>query len=339
MKLSIITINYNNLAGIKKTVDSVLSQTWRDFEWIIVDGGSNDGSKEYIETLAQSLSEGTAIDRVQWCVDRFSLPGFTAEDLKSPEGDVAQSSNRPSSIDNRQSIVANRQSSIDDRSQRFLWCSEPDRGIYNALNKGIAKANGLFSICLNSGDMFYDNLVLASFTKKERISDVLYGYSLHIFKDREEVCHMHYPSDFYALYKYGLCHQAMFVKTDVLKRTPFDERFLIAADYSLWINLAISGYHFDFLDFCVCRYDGEGISSLKNIDILRKEHLIIQQQIPYFFKKTLDRIDRYKYERIFIRIENILDHHKHLSLILKAFLFLIDKLYLKIDFRNYTVKL
>lgn len=117
MKLTIITINYNNLVGLKKTVDSILSQTWRDFEWIIVDGGSTDGLKEYIETLAQSLSNGTACEGIQWSVERCSLPGFTAEYLKrnASESVPYQSSNLSSSIDNR--------------LQRFVWCSEPDKGI------------------------------------------------------------------------------------------------------------------------------------------------------------------------------------------------------------------
>jgi len=48
-KLSIVTINYNNLPGLKKTVESVLSQTCRDFEYIIMDGGSTDGSAEYLQ--------------------------------------------------------------------------------------------------------------------------------------------------------------------------------------------------------------------------------------------------------------------------------------------------
>ena len=51
MKLSIITINFNNLDGLKKTSESILAQIWRDFEWIIIDGGSNDGSKEFIESI------------------------------------------------------------------------------------------------------------------------------------------------------------------------------------------------------------------------------------------------------------------------------------------------
>lgn len=48
MKLSIITINFNNLQGLKKTIDSIKSQTWKDFEWIVIDGGSTDGSRDLI---------------------------------------------------------------------------------------------------------------------------------------------------------------------------------------------------------------------------------------------------------------------------------------------------
>ena len=49
MKLSIITINYNNLSGLKRTIDSVFKQSFQDYEWILIDGGSTDGCKELIE--------------------------------------------------------------------------------------------------------------------------------------------------------------------------------------------------------------------------------------------------------------------------------------------------
>jgi glycosyltransferase involved in cell wall biosynthesis len=54
-KLSIITVNYNNLEGLKKTVESVVNQTWTAFEHIIIDGGSTDGSKEYIESQTATV--------------------------------------------------------------------------------------------------------------------------------------------------------------------------------------------------------------------------------------------------------------------------------------------
>ena len=99
MKLSIITINFNNLAGLKKTADSVISQTWKEFEWIIIDGGSTDGSKEFIVSLNDDLN------RNGW-------------------------------------------------NPITYWCSEPDKGIYNAMNKGIGKAKGEYLLgtincCIN----------------------------------------------------------------------------------------------------------------------------------------------------------------------------------------------
>ena len=54
-KLSIITINYNNLEGLKRTVESVIHQTWQEFEYIIIDGGSTDGSAAYIESQTNHL--------------------------------------------------------------------------------------------------------------------------------------------------------------------------------------------------------------------------------------------------------------------------------------------
>lgn len=53
--LSIITINYNNVAGLMTTISSVKNQTWKEFEYIVIDGGSTDGSKEYLESQTQFI--------------------------------------------------------------------------------------------------------------------------------------------------------------------------------------------------------------------------------------------------------------------------------------------
>ncbi len=87
LKLSIITINLNNLAGLQKTMQSVFEQTFTDYEYIVIDGGSTDGSKEYIEQHSDKLA---------------------------------------------------------------YWVSEKDKGIYNAMNKGIIKAGGDYLLFLNS---------------------------------------------------------------------------------------------------------------------------------------------------------------------------------------------
>lgn len=114
-KLSIITINLNNASGLKKTMDSVFSQTSNDFEYIVVDGGSTDGSKEIILELANQQT-----NRI------VDLP--------------------------------------------FIWISEPDNGIYHAMNKGIQLSRGEYCHFLNSGDSYIDkytiNIFLTNLPKK-----------------------------------------------------------------------------------------------------------------------------------------------------------------------------
>ena len=96
-KFSIITVNYNNLEGLKKTVESVKNQTYQKFEYIVIDGGSYDGSLEFIK---------------------------------------------------------------DNESLLDYWVSEPDSGVYQAMNKGIEKATGEYLLFLNSGDHFCNTKVL-----------------------------------------------------------------------------------------------------------------------------------------------------------------------------------
>lgn len=62
MKISIITINYNNLSGLKKTRDSIIHQTYKDYEWIVIDGGSTDGAKEFLQEHSNEMS--------YWCSEK-----------------------------------------------------------------------------------------------------------------------------------------------------------------------------------------------------------------------------------------------------------------------------
>ena len=55
-KFTVITINYNNAEGLRATMESVLKQTYQDFEYIVIDGGSTDGSLEVIRSYADRLS-------------------------------------------------------------------------------------------------------------------------------------------------------------------------------------------------------------------------------------------------------------------------------------------
>lgn len=260
MKLSIITINYNNLEGLKKTVDSVLSQTWRDFEWIIVDGGSTDGSKEYIECLAQSLSAGTAIDSVQWNVERFSLLGFTAEDLK---GTASESVLDRSSADNRPSPIAN-------HPQRLLWCSESDKGVYNAMNKGIAMAKGEYCLFLNSGDNLHCVDSLTSVFETNKNADVLYGDLFFMTPSSAEL--FVYPDilTLHYLLSRSLGHPASFIKTSIMKVHGYREDFHIVSDWYKFIELYRAGGSFYHIRVPVSDFDTAGISNT-DTEVVKKE--------------------------------------------------------------------
>ena len=114
IKLSIITINYNNAEGLRKTLASVAVQTYPNIEHIIVDGNSTDGSVDVIREYADKQA--------------MRLQGYEAirqENNKAntlPNRPISQSPNRP--------------------PKHVLWISEPDKGIYNAMNKGIEIALG-----------------------------------------------------------------------------------------------------------------------------------------------------------------------------------------------------
>ena len=111
-KVSVITINYNNAEGLKRTLESLFVQTFTDYESIVIDGGSTDGSREVIEGFA---------DRITY------------------------------------------------------WVSEPDGGIYPAMNKGIRQATGIYYNFMNSGDLFEDSTVLENIFASDPAEDILFG--------------------------------------------------------------------------------------------------------------------------------------------------------------------
>ena len=192
MKLSIITINYNNLEGLKRTYDSVVSQTYHDFEWIIIDGGSTDGSKEFIEEHQEHFA---------------------------------------------------------------YWCSEPDKGVYNAMNKGIARATGEYLNFMNSGDCFYDEHTLEKVFSLELMADLVYGDWIRVYPDHEEYKAAP-PKAFYATVFFdNVCHQAMFIKCNVLRQRGYDDNMYILADWKRWIEMSLEGQTFQYIPLTICRFE------------------------------------------------------------------------------------
>ena len=131
IKLSIITINYNDADGLKKTLESVAAQTYPNIEHIIVDGGSTDGSVEIIRKYADNQAKG----------ERLKVKGM--DECKGKETGKADT---PTSTPYTLHPTPTESSSL-------KWISEKDTGIYNAMNKGIRMATGEYIQILNSGDI------------------------------------------------------------------------------------------------------------------------------------------------------------------------------------------
>lgn len=244
MKLSIITINYNNLDGLKRTYESVASQSCQDFEWIVIDGGSTDGSKEFIE---------------------------------------------------------------EHQAQFDYWCSEPDKGVYNAMNKGVATATGEYVNFMNSGDSFYETQTIANVLACECDADVWYGDAIYDCGTHRET--KIYPKKLSCrwLYYQTLNHQTVFCKTEILRNYPFDETFRLMADRKLWLMLYMHGFVFRHLSLIIAIYDTSGISATNGGLWLEEINRIQAATLTPFFKwnKRISRIlmfAKIEIKRIIIRI-------------------------------------
>lgn len=266
MKLSIITVNLNNRDGLQKTIDSVVSQTFRDFEWIVIDGGSTDGSKELIEQYA----------------DHFAY-----------------------------------------------WVSEPDKGIYNAMNKGIKVANGEYLQFLNSGDSLWNEQTLQYVIPYLSGIDIIYGDVALIkegscvgFKIHEDRLKMS------ALYESCLSHPSSFIRAELLREEPYDESFKIVSDWKFFIRKVMERRSLFHLSCIVSAFDLSGISSTANT-LLEKERIQIGiEEIPDPILADLE--DVYKMERdwqmqVFQKYRSQRIYHKMITVFFK-FIKLIDSI-------------
>lgn len=209
-KVTVITVNYNNLEGLKATADSVVAQNSEEFEWVIVDGGSTDGSAEYIRR-----------ELAQYAV---------------------------------------------------YWCSERDGGIYFAMNKAVAQANGEYCIFMNSGDRFFDHTVISKFVASEPDADMVYGNAFQVLNDGA-TRKWNFPKRVYRhfFYRENICHQSMFVKTTILRESGYDTSFTIYADWARWQRLAREGGTFAHLPFTVCFYDARNGLSMRQSERHKQE--------------------------------------------------------------------
>lgn len=216
-KISIVTVCYNCKDVIEKTICNVLKQTYRNIEYIVIDGASTDGTKEIVERYADRLA---------------------------------------------------------------YWKSEPDTGIYDAMNKGINVATGDWIIFRNAGDYFF---------KPTTIEDVFDWYEDKgedfIVGGMRSFDHGGYNDKFYQLQDADVWHRAFishpstFVRLSVQKANLFPTSYRIASDYYFFQKLMLEGATMVCYAGIVSLFDSEcGISSTQLVQSWR-EMLVIRKQL------------------------------------------------------------
>lgn len=143
----------------------------------------------------------------------------------------------------------------------FQIVSEPDDGIYNAMNKGIKMAKGEYIYFLNAGDEIYDESVFGKLQTiiKNNIKDVYYGDTLCIndflYRKLEGLPIEMISEDI------PFCHQSVIVKRELMLKYGFDEKYKICADYDFFVKIFLYGAQFKYVDVIFSKYRMNGFSS------------------------------------------------------------------------------
>jgi len=203
---SIITVTLNNIDGLKATEQSLKVQTCSDYEWIIIDGNSADGTKEYLN------------------------------------------------------LIRNAQ-----------WISEPDNGLYDAMNKGIQRAKGKYCWFMNASDQFYNQDTLKTVSEYVQNHGFIYGDALEDHQYKKARGHNTIISGMFTH------HQSMVYKTALLKSTLYDTNHQIAADYDLTHRILKQSPLVNYINQPLCIFETGGLSQ-QNTKTGRKEQFSIRKK-------------------------------------------------------------
>jgi glycosyltransferase involved in cell wall biosynthesis len=198
--ISIITVNLNNVAGLRQTLESIFSQGYKDVECLVIDGGSNDGSKQLMDQFAYK------------------------------------------------SIYA---------------LSEPDNGIYHAMNKGIAMAKGEWLLFLNSGDLLFNPRVLGDIVPQLDNQGIVYGDLMIKEPTKSWIKKYDQPLSFEYFTRDTLPHQGAFIHRKLFNEMGlYDESGILCADWQFFLEAVCRyAYPAKYLDMLIAIYDYTGLSS------------------------------------------------------------------------------
>lgn len=212
---SIITVSKNNLDGLRRTHAALEAQTFKDFEWIVADGASEDGTKDFLKTV------------------------------------------------------------------KAKWTSEPDEGLFDAMNVGLKRATGQYVLFLNAGDTLAkpDTLEkIAKITAKE--PDFIYGDSLETGKDAAKPFYK--TAGRYRDLTKGMFthHQAMVYRLAKIREEKlwYSVIYEIAADYEFTARFLKAAKKIVYAPIPICVFEGGGISQ-QNAGEGRREEFIIREKL------------------------------------------------------------
>lgn len=227
MKLSIITINRNNAAGLEKTLQSVTDQTFKEFEYIVVDGASTDGSVEVIKKYESKFAH-------------------------------------------------------------LKWISEPDKGIYNAMNKGIRMASGDYIQIINSADCLaapeVTERMLAELERQGNPA-ILYGNMVKCFPDGRRMvdkCFAGQEITMLGMFTGTLNHDPAYIRCDLFEKYGYyDEGLKIVSDWKWYLQaIILGGEKPQYVDMDVTLFDMTGISETnKELDKAERKQ-VLEQLFP-----------------------------------------------------------
>ena len=211
-KITVVTVVWNACEALAKTVASVQAQDYPGLEYVVVDGGSSDGTVEWLE------SHGDGFD---------------------------------------------------------LWISEPDGGIYDAMNKGIALARGDLVAMLNAGDVYVEGALAAAGEAFERHGPdaIYYGDAWIHYTDLDLVLHARAEPEALSR-RASICHQAVFVPLELHASAGlYDLSYRLAADYAFLAGQRLAGRTFHDLECPIVLYRNDGLSSQRQFVRYRREQI------------------------------------------------------------------
>ena len=275
-KLSIITINYNNASGLRKTMESVLAQTSKDFEYIVIDGAAPQPPKGGVSDRAVIESYVNSVEGQENGYMRCSF-------LSSASG----------------------------RRVGGGFFSEPDNGIYHAMNKGIRMAKGDYIHFLNSGDWLVDEHVVEDMLnflnpltpspspRGEGLGvrcDVLIGNVIAVRPDGK-VRYKKYNPDvsLYTFYRGTIEHTSAYIRRDLFdKYGLYDENLKIVSDWKWYLQVVgLNKASVQFTDRFVTCFDTSGISST-NLQLDKSERRrVLEELLP---AAVLADYDKYAFD-------------------------------------------